>query len=524
MPYLAEMSTRLRARHPQARIWLSLQHFDTREIDFLFGWIDRERPAWLGGLVAGPGSYSLAQMRARLDRRYQVRDYPDVTHTVRSQYPVPWWDPALNLTFGREPINPRAVFYAAVHDRLAPSTDGFITYSDGVNDDLNKVVWTRKAWDPDTKARDIVLDYSRFFFGAAVAERAADGLLALERNWEGPLASNGGVTATLTLWQQLETRRARARAELAVADVPAARLLRCLHARAPALRDGASRPRPTPRSPTAPRAGRPRRWTAPAPSWRAPAPGCCPAWRQRIEALVRRPVRRRSACRPACRSYQASGYERGAVLDFVDHPLNNRWWLEDEFAKVRALARRAGAAGSGSRLLRTWARPGRAASTTTSATSPRRRTCGRGRARDAAAEPEVEPTPHFAWEGRPTRAPSVLAVSSMRWPRALVYENLDPSAGYLVRLNVMTNTAAGQVAVRIDDQAGGASHSCHRHRGPAGAIAVPAAAVADGRLVHHLRSRSTRAQVNWRLYSRLVEAWLIKQDPPPRPRETAGAR
>ena len=34
--------------------------------------------------------------------------------------------------------------------------------------------------------------------------------------------------------------------------------------------------------------------------------------------------------------YQASGAERGAVLDFIDYPLNNRWWLEDEFKKIAA--------------------------------------------------------------------------------------------------------------------------------------------------------------------------------------------
>ena len=32
--------------------------------------------------------------------------------------------------------------------------------------------------------------------------------------------------------------------------------------------------------------------------------------------------------------YNAKGYERGAILDFIDYPLNNRWWLEDEFKKV----------------------------------------------------------------------------------------------------------------------------------------------------------------------------------------------
>jgi hypothetical protein len=35
--------------------------------------------------------------------------------------------------------------------------------------------------------------------------------------------------------------------------------------------------------------------------------------------------------------YQASGAERGAILDFIDYPLNNRWWLEDEFKKIKKL-------------------------------------------------------------------------------------------------------------------------------------------------------------------------------------------
>ncbi len=68
---------------------------------------------------------------------------------MRTQYPLPWWDPAFNFTLGREPINPRPVFYAALHDRIAPHTNGFISYSDGVNDDVNKAVWSRKSWSPE---------------------------------------------------------------------------------------------------------------------------------------------------------------------------------------------------------------------------------------------------------------------------------------------------------------------------------------------------------------------------------------
>ena len=32
--------------------------------------------------------------------------------------------------------------------------------------------------------------------------------------------------------------------------------------------------------------------------------------------------------------YQASNSQRGAILDFIDYPLNNRWWLEDQFDKI----------------------------------------------------------------------------------------------------------------------------------------------------------------------------------------------
>src|SRR5438046_4205820 len=36
--------------------------------------------------------------------------------------------------------------------------------------------------------------------------------------------------------------------------------------------------------------------------------------------------------------FGASESERGCVLDFVDYPLNNRWWLEDQFAAIRKMS------------------------------------------------------------------------------------------------------------------------------------------------------------------------------------------
>ncbi|HPU99261.1 MAG TPA: hypothetical protein PLO53_15065, partial [Candidatus Hydrogenedentes bacterium] len=135
IPFLEDLAARLRKYHPSSKIWLSLQGYRAEWVDVVFAWIDRDRPAWLGGLVGGPSSPPLDRLRARLPREYRLRDYPDITHTVRCQYPVPWWDPAFALTLGREPINPRPLFYADVHRHTARFTDGFIAYSDGIHDD-----------------------------------------------------------------------------------------------------------------------------------------------------------------------------------------------------------------------------------------------------------------------------------------------------------------------------------------------------------------------------------------------------
>ena len=61
-----------------------------------------------------------------------------------------------------------------------------------------------------------------------------------------------------------------------------------------------------------------------------------PDLRARIADLCER-LFRSIGLQTSVAKYHASGEERGAVLDFVDYPLNNRWWLEDEFKKIRAM-------------------------------------------------------------------------------------------------------------------------------------------------------------------------------------------
>ena len=81
---------------------------------------------------------------------------------------------------------------------------GFITYSEGVNDDLNKVVWACLGWDPKTEIEDIVRDYSRYFLSARYEDSFSRGLFGLEKNWQGPLATNEDVFETLEVFQEME--------------------------------------------------------------------------------------------------------------------------------------------------------------------------------------------------------------------------------------------------------------------------------------------------------------------------------
>lgn len=204
MALLEKQAESLRRHHPKAQMWVSPQSFDREWLDEFLA-ILRDEPAWLAGVVFGPQvRVGLAELRAAVPSRYPIRGYPDITHTINCQHPVPDWDLALALTHDREPINPRPLDQAAIFRMYRDKTVGFLTYSEGCNDDVNKFVWSGLGWDPDAKPIDLLRQYARYFIGDREAEGFAQGLLALERNWRGPLLTNAEVETTLHQFQEME--------------------------------------------------------------------------------------------------------------------------------------------------------------------------------------------------------------------------------------------------------------------------------------------------------------------------------
>ena len=502
IPYLEDLSRVLAKHHPRAKIWLSMQSFEPPQVDFVHHWINEKMPAWLGGLVAGPSSPPIPETRARLPQPYGFRDYPDITHTVRCQYPVAWWDPAFALTLGRECANPRPAFYKIILDHFGSYTSGFISYSDGVHDDVNKSIWSALSWQPEAPPREILLEYTRCFFGANVSEAAADGILALEKNWEGGLAENSGVEATFRLWQQLEVRspelRGNWRWQLCLLRAYYDAYIRQRLIYETSLEREANQALTG--APT--RGANPAMDAALAVLQRAVSQPVKPEWRKRIEELCAE-LFQSIKLQTSVPKYQASGYERGAVLDFVDHPLNNRWWLEDEFARIRKLPTEAERLKQ-LNLIRSWENPGPGSFYDEAANVAKSPHVIRGEGLNTDPLMEKNPNPgYWMWDDGFSRR-RLSWHTTLDWPVGLVYDRLEPAASYRVRL-----TGYGQMRLRLNGQL--ATPNVPRIEiGEFMEFSVPADAIKTGKLRLTFDALPEEAHVNWRHQSRVSEVWLLK--------------
>ena len=502
--YLADLAQVLAKYHPRAKIWLSMQGFEKPAVDFVHTWINEKTPDWLGGLVAGPSSPPIPETRARLPLRYGLRDYPDITHTVRCQFPVAWWDPSFHLTLGRESANPRPQFYKGIQNYFGPYTTGSISYSDGVHDDVNKTVWSRLGWQPAAEPREMMLDYTRCFFGSAVAESAADGILALEKNWEGSLADNGGVDATLTLWQELERQAPELRDNwrwqlcLLRAYYDAYTRHRLFYeseleraANASLGKVGAGN---ADLAMEAALADLQRATSAPVKvEWRARIGDLCADLFKSIKLQTSVPL------------YQASGYERGAVLDFVDHPLNNRRWLEDEFARLRKLPAEADKL-KALELIRTWETPGPGTCYDEVGNIAKSPHVIRGEGINTDPMMERNPNPGFWWWDDGQCRKRLSWQTSMDWPLGLAYHQLDAQAKYRVRL-----TGYGQAKLRANGQLLTPTRETKPEIGEFKEFPVPANLIKDGKLKLTFDLPTDEAHLNWRQQSRVSEVWLLKE-------------
>jgi len=338
MPMLARQTELLHRYHPQAQMWVSAQGFNQEWRDEFLSILHQESPDWLSGVVFGPWIHMpIGEFRKLIPEKYPIRNYPDITHSLDCQYPVPDWDIAYALTEGRETINPRPKSEASIFRQMGEDVIGFLTYSEGCNDDVNKTIWSCLGWDPGADLMDILRQYSRFFIDSRFTDDFALGLLALERNWVGPLAANEGVYPTLCQFQAMEKAAAprllknwRFQQALYRAYYDAYTRSRLLYESS--LEEGAmDRLRQADRLGSLLALDQ-----AEAILDEAALKPIATGWQRRIyqlaEALFQSVHMQLSVS-----LYYAQSEVRGANLDGLDYPLNDRPWLKDQFARLRAL-------------------------------------------------------------------------------------------------------------------------------------------------------------------------------------------
>jgi hypothetical protein len=311
------------------------QGFSQEWMDEFLGLLKAE-PKWLAGIVYGPQTrLSLPQLRAAVPKRYPLRHYPDITHSRHCQFPVPNWDTAFALTQNREIVNPRPTQMASIFRLLQPHTIGFITYSEGCNDDVNKFVWTGLGWNPEADVTGLLREYSRYLISARHEDTFAQGLLALERNWVGPVMTNRGIDITLQQFQNLE--RSATPPELLNWRFQQAlyRAYYDAYVRSGALYETALEGQAMNKLREAPRTGGlvamqeaesilDKAVTAPvSQDWRARVFELGEALYQSIRMQL------------SVEKYQAIAVGRGANLNTIDFPLNSRLWLKGQFRELR---------------------------------------------------------------------------------------------------------------------------------------------------------------------------------------------
>lgn len=491
MPFLQAIADELKKLHPLAGVWISLQGFSDEQEDYFYDFLEKNNPDWLAGVVTGPGSPDLAATRFRLPEKYRHRSYPDITHTIRCQYPTQNWDQAYALTEGREVCNPQPFYYAKIHNQFAPFTDGFISYSDGVHDDVNKAVWSQMAWNPDKNVGQVMKEYARYFFGSTVAVPAADGILALERNWDGPLAENGAVQTTFAFWKNMEASYPELKTNWRWQQL----VMRCYYdtyTRHRKIYEQDLEKKANERLCLADQIGAEKAMNdALAIVNKADKAPVYPELRQKILAYCDA-LFHTIGMQTSTEKHGASRAERGAILDFIDYPLNNRWWLADEFEKVRKmgsetekLARLA--------IIRTWETPGPGSYY--------------DNVSDINKQPHVitksDDATDVAWWDNGKSRKRLSTQLFQNFPK-LVYEDLDPKGNYTIRISGFGEALLRVDGERIDPSIYNKGLEEFKEFHLAGKY------VSDGR-IEVAFDQPEESNLNWRQHSKICDIWLLKK-------------
>jgi hypothetical protein len=87
------------------------------------------------------------------------------------------------VSYGCNGANPAPQRFVQQARQMAAAGCGTTLYSEGMYEDINKVVWASVLWEPQRNAQTIVEEYSGYYFGAPNKDKATELILELETTW-----------------------------------------------------------------------------------------------------------------------------------------------------------------------------------------------------------------------------------------------------------------------------------------------------------------------------------------------------
>ena len=521
MALLERQAEILHRTHPQAKMWVSPQSFNNVWLDEFIEILNRDEPSWLAGIVFGPQvRVSLPKLREMVPERYPIRHYPDITHSRQCQYPVPDWDFAYAVTRGaRGALILRPLGQATIFRLLQPYTVGFLTYSEGCNDDVNKFVWSGLGWDPQTPVIDILRDYSSYFIGDSYRDDFAQGLLALERNWQGSLITNSAVDTTLEQFRSMERNATPAvlgnwRFQQALFRAYCDAYIRSrLTAETEAENQALAALR-------AAKAGDTTKAISQAEALldAVPTPSGASDLRARVYELAD-DLYKSIRMQLSVKLYKAIAVDRGATLDTLDYPLSNRSWIKQHLAAARKLPDEASRLRALQEIV-DWTNPGPGGFYDDLGNVARQPHLVRGEGFDRDPAFLASSRAGFAGGDAPRDiAPNIAGAWRTSWldhaeslidaPLTMRYTDLDPAAQYKLRVVYAGDGLEKKIRLMADDDI--EVHPYIAKPRPIQPIEfdIPRAATSTGTLTLHWNREPGRGD-NGR-GCQVSEAWLIKK-------------
>ena len=149
--YIAQPVSSL-ARHyfPHAQVILSTWFFDRPEWDGLVRALGPQQ-AWVNYIMAEPGAHEVDFLKLPIPDNLPLVGFPEIS--MEGMYP-----------WGGFGANPQPARFQKEWNRVKDRVQGGFPYSEGIFEDLDKVIFAQFYWDPNKDVFDTVREYLSFEF------------------------------------------------------------------------------------------------------------------------------------------------------------------------------------------------------------------------------------------------------------------------------------------------------------------------------------------------------------------------